>query len=312
MTTVLHIEDDALLAESVQDAFEAFGFRGRYVAATTLAEAREILQAPPSNLDPDLIISDMVLPDGNGLEIVRLVRADPLRWHIPIVILSGDVDHTTVNRAYVLGANSYLGKAKRNLSLAEVIRDLYAHWLRDAQLPSPPKASRTARFTATSVGIRTRFAAAYLKIAETLGAPDAELWMDLALREGNFANLIEFLTNQLGNRELPPDVLDTAVDVQRAHEEQLTMLEGPGVHTREEAERYLRLMISNIHGDAVALVLANLFPVVPVAMSALRHSGATAIEHIADWIEAHSSDADLRSRVPKLRADAAQITGAAR
>jgi CheY-like chemotaxis protein len=301
MTTILHVEDDTLLAESVKDAFTAFGFRGTYLVATTVAEAREMLAHAP-----DLILSDMQLPDGSGLDVVRLVRSDPARRHVPVVMLSGQIDRSTIDRAYVLGANSYVSKFGRG-SLATTIKGLYAHWLKDARLPSPPPATRTLRYASRAVGIRTRLASAYLKIAEELPESHAEIWLDLALREGNVANLVEFLASQLGDREIPADVLEAGEAKQRGLEEQLTMLEGEGVHTSDEADRYMRVMIANLHAEAIVRLIAHLFPVVPVAMKALRESGATALDHVADWIEAHSADVELRNHVAQLHDDAARI-----
>jgi len=307
MTTILHVEDDTTLAETVRDAFEAFGFRGNYLLAASVADARRILGNTPSSQDPDLIISDMQLPDGTGLDIVQFVRTDPLRRHVPIVILSGDVSPSLVNRAYVLGANSYVGKDVRGRSIAETMKILYGHWLRDARLPSPATTTRTLRYASTAVDLRTRFARAYLRIAEQLEPSSADLWMDLALREGNIANLLEFLVSQLGDREVPDDVLDAAEAAQRVQAEQLAMLERHDVRTRADAEQYLRVMTAAVRAEPIARVIAHFFPIVPVAMTALRESGATGLERIADWIEMYSADRELRARVPGLRGDAARI-----
>jgi CheY-like chemotaxis protein len=309
VTTILHVEDDPMLATMVQEAFEAFGFRGNYVVATTVAEAQRILQGVPGPNEPDFIICDLHLPDGTGLDVVKHVRTDPARRHVPIVILSGsvnDVDRSIVNRAYVLGANSYIDKV-RGRSMTETMWNLYAYWLRDARLPSRVEATRTFRYAARAAGIRMRFASVYLQIAENLGHPDGEIWMDLALREGNFANLLTFLSSQLGGREIPEDVLAAGEAAQRVQAELVATLEQQGVRTRDEADRYMLVMTSNIQAETIARAIAQFFPVVPVAMSALRESGAEWLERLAGWIETHSSDRQLLHQVGRLRADAARI-----
>ncbi|HEX7796234.1 MAG TPA: response regulator, partial [Vicinamibacterales bacterium] len=118
MTTVLHVEDDELLAEAVRAAFEAFGFRGTYLAAHSVQEAK-LLLTTPAGPTVNLILSDMNLPDGTGLDVVRTVRSNPSRASVPIVILSGDTDPRAVDQSYVLGANAYIGKSERGRSLGE-------------------------------------------------------------------------------------------------------------------------------------------------------------------------------------------------
>jgi DNA-binding response OmpR family regulator len=60
MTTIFHVEDDELLAGAVQSAFEAFGFAGRFLTASTVREAEDLLAEASPTID--LVISDMSLP----------------------------------------------------------------------------------------------------------------------------------------------------------------------------------------------------------------------------------------------------------
>lgn len=307
MTTILHVEDDETLAELVKETFAAFGFRGTYVIATSVNDARRKLEATRNGRTPDLVISDMNLPDGTGLDVVREIRSDPTLSHVPILILSGDVDPATVKRAYGLGANSYVSKGTRQRSISDVMRDLYSHWLKDAVLPATTAASRTREYISKAISVRSRKAAALMRLGEQLGAPDGEFWMDLALRECNVANLLAFLGRQLGKRELSPDLLKTAEAAQRAEADALAELEHAEVHSHPDVVRHMRVMIANIHAEVAARVIAELFPAAPVAMVAMREVAASALEEIAAWVEAHVSDADLRASVPVLRADATRI-----
>jgi CheY-like chemotaxis protein len=308
VTTILHVEDDIALAETVRDAFEAFGFRGKYVLAQSVAEARRILDDTSSPL-PDLVICDMHLPDGTGLDVVRNIRANPALAHLPIVILSGDVEGDHVSHAYVLGANAYIGKASRGRTPLDVMRTLYAHWFKDARLPGPPGTTRTHRYVARTVNIRTRKAAMCMRIGERLGAADGAFWMDLALREGNLANLIAFLVGQLGERELPAALLDEAEAAQRDELRQLDALEQMRVRTHDDAQQFLRKLVANFQADIIARVIAQLFPVVPVAMTALRAIAAGTLDDIAAWVDAHGTDAQLRAEARALHADAARLRG---
>src|SRR5687768_888811 len=154
MTTILHVEDDESLAEMVATAFEAFGFRGATVTATTLAEAHAILADVVNYPAIDLIISDMQLPDGTGLDVVRFVRSSPVRAHVPILMLSGETDPEKINRAYALGASSYISKLTRGRSVSEMMKALHDHWLKDVRLPTATRAVRTRDLLARSTHVR--------------------------------------------------------------------------------------------------------------------------------------------------------------
>src|SRR5262245_17572992 len=249
----------------------------------------------------------MNLPDGTGLDVVRDIRADPTRRQLPIVILSGIVDRATVNHAYVLGANSYVSKGVRGRSIGEIMRNLYGHWFRDALLPTPVLPTRTYEYVARAVGIRSRKSALFMRVGEKLGLDEGGICMNLALREGNLANLLAFLAGQLGARELADSLLDAAEVVQRNEAHILTELEPREVRTPEDLGLFVQRVISNIHVDVIARVFGQLFPIVPVAMTAMREVAASTLEDIASWIELRSGDGRLRDRVAKLRADAAHI-----
>ena len=96
MTTILQVEDDEVLAGLVQSAFAAFGFRGQFLVASTPREAEGIL----AQQHLDLVISDMELPGGSGLDVVRMVRSDLEQSQVPILILSGHDDARMVSQAY--------------------------------------------------------------------------------------------------------------------------------------------------------------------------------------------------------------------
>src|SRR5689334_1928059 len=158
MTTILHVEDDLLLAEAVRTAFEAFGFRGTNLTASSGAEARKILADVVNHERIDLVISDMQRGDGTGLDVIRYLRSSPGREHTPILMLSGDVDPVNVNRAYALGANAYIPKGTLARSLDTVAQTLQEHWLNDVRLPTPSQLGRTREWITREVSIQTRVA----------------------------------------------------------------------------------------------------------------------------------------------------------
>ncbi|MBF5045494.1 response regulator [Aggregicoccus sp. 17bor-14] len=81
--SVLLVEDDVDLGHLVQRLLSQEGYR--VLRAHTLAEARALLAVRT----PDAVLMDLVLPDGEGLELVAQLRAVPATAGVPVVVVSG-------------------------------------------------------------------------------------------------------------------------------------------------------------------------------------------------------------------------------
>lgn len=300
MTAILHVEDNEFLAGAVQSAFEAFGFSGRFLIASTLKEAERILAEPQQRLD--LVIADVELPDGTGLDVVRAVRSNPGHGHVPILILAGRADASTISRAYALGANSYITKAARGRAPAQVVRTIYDHWLRDVQLPPATIGSgRTHIVIARAMSIRSRLAKQFMTIAERLGGDEGDFWMGVAQREGNLANLLVFLVDQVKDRELPEDILDDLESHQKDTLRVLDELERKASITEDDAFRFLIALSAPTDTPAFVRGVALLFPASPLAMAALIDAQAASFETASAEIEARTKDLALRRGAGELR-----------
>jgi CheY-like chemotaxis protein/two-component sensor histidine kinase len=78
---------------------------------------------------PDLVLLDLHLPDIQGDEILRQIRADPRTQHIPIVIISADATSPQINRLRAAGANDYLTKpidVRKLLALVDAVVPRFA------------------------------------------------------------------------------------------------------------------------------------------------------------------------------------------
>ena len=99
---VLILDDDAAIRTVVAQALKRDGHR--VTTAASIAEAEVQLATTP----PDVLISDVVLPDGNGLDLVqRVVAAHPA---LPVIVLSAQNTLTTAVRSTEVGAFDYLPK----------------------------------------------------------------------------------------------------------------------------------------------------------------------------------------------------------
>lgn len=73
---------------------------------------------------PKLILLDMMLPDISGIEVCRLLRADPRTQHIPVVIITATGDRASRLRALEAGADEFLTKPLNEVILLARIRSL--------------------------------------------------------------------------------------------------------------------------------------------------------------------------------------------
>lgn len=74
-----------------------------------------------SRTPPDLIITDLVLPDGDGFELCRTVRSNPETARIPILILTATPSRENVSRAIQLSVNGFVAKPFNPGTLVEKI-----------------------------------------------------------------------------------------------------------------------------------------------------------------------------------------------
>jgi two-component system, NtrC family, response regulator AtoC len=113
---ILVVEDDRDTRQGLQMLLEEFHLDVR--AASTLAEARDAL----ASFDPDVCLTDLQLPDGDGLDFVRSARAgDPRR---EVVVLTGHGSLDSAVEAMKAGAFDYLVKPLRPVQLEAVLERL--------------------------------------------------------------------------------------------------------------------------------------------------------------------------------------------
>jgi DNA-binding response OmpR family regulator len=78
---------------------------------------------------PSLILLDLNLPKKSGLEVLSWIRGQASLKRVPVVVLTSAWNDADVDRAYELGANSYLVKPVGFGQLVETVRALKQYWL---------------------------------------------------------------------------------------------------------------------------------------------------------------------------------------
>ena len=98
MKKILLIEDDADLFSLIQYNMEKEGFQ--FAGSQTGKGAVELCRREK----PDLVILDIMLPDSDGLDICKRIRAHPELSHLPIIFLTArasETDRIEIGRAHV-------------------------------------------------------------------------------------------------------------------------------------------------------------------------------------------------------------------
>lgn len=99
---VLLVEDDPAIAASIRDGLSANGYTVDWVA-----NGKSALTAVTSTPVPELVLLDLGLPDIDGQDVCRSIRADSA---IPIIVISARGDEVDKVVGLELGADDYLAK----------------------------------------------------------------------------------------------------------------------------------------------------------------------------------------------------------
>lgn len=135
---LLLVEDDSNDVLLLQRAFRKAGVTYQVqvaadgdIAVAYLSGDRQFADRKTHPL-PTLILLDLKLPRRNGLEVLQWIRQQPEQiQRIPVVVLTSSNLSDDVNRAYALGATSYIAKPTGNYGeLVEAIKNVPMERLR--------------------------------------------------------------------------------------------------------------------------------------------------------------------------------------
>jgi two-component system chemotaxis response regulator CheY len=118
MKTILIVEDSATTRALIRAVIDETG-DFETVEASSGFDALKLL--PQQNYD--LVITDINMPDINGLELISFIRNNPRYNHLPIVIVSTERSDEDKRRGIALGANAYVSKPFKSFELQEIIRN---------------------------------------------------------------------------------------------------------------------------------------------------------------------------------------------
>lgn len=142
---VLMVDDDRDDIFLTQRAFKAIDWQGRFQAVESAEELYAHLGMDDEEANgtsrenyPDIVILDLNMPGTNGFDVLRAVRSNPKLAALPIVVMTTSELPADIQKAYSLGANSFISKptSAHDMSmLAERFRD---YWFELTCLPGLP------------------------------------------------------------------------------------------------------------------------------------------------------------------------------
>ena len=130
-TQVLLVEDDPAIARSIIFALERDGLQVTH--SLLLADAGQQI----TQRTPELVILDVGLPDGNGLDFCRELRANPAHAGLPILMLSAHGEEIDRVLGLELGADDYVTKPFSPRELLARVRGMLRRARRPAAVPAP-------------------------------------------------------------------------------------------------------------------------------------------------------------------------------
>lgn len=189
---ILFVDDE----EQIRRLLSSFLSRRGYVVKTAVdgQEALEILASET----PDLVITDVSMPNVDGVELTRRLRADARFGSLPIIMLSAKVQTDEILAGYAEGADEYVPKPIEMRILAAKVESLLrraghaavpAAATEPATPPEPP-AKQVIVFAHGKGGVGTTTLAVNAAVALAASTDRRVTLLDLDLAYGNAATML--------------------------------------------------------------------------------------------------------------------------
>ena len=116
---ILVIDDEPAMQELIRVILERWGFE--LIQALNVTTAVEILRQKPL---PDLVLLDMMLPDIDGLELLRQIRETKVFDNLPVIIVSAAADSDRIRAGLDMGADRYITKPAMSHNLLKTLQEV--------------------------------------------------------------------------------------------------------------------------------------------------------------------------------------------
>jgi DNA-binding response OmpR family regulator len=187
---ILFVDDE----EQIRRLLSSFLTRRGYLVKTAV-DGQEALNMLESET-PDLVITDVNMPNVDGVELTRRLRAHPRLNTMPIIMLSAKVQTDEILAGYAEGADEYVPKPIEMRILAAKVESLLRRVTQPAPVaavagPAPePPAKQIIVFTHGKGGVGTTTLAVHAAVALSASAGKRVTLLDLDLAYGNAARML--------------------------------------------------------------------------------------------------------------------------
>jgi CheY-like chemotaxis protein len=124
---ILLIEDDAVDRMTVERALKEIKVTNRLDMVQNGEEAVAFLK-DASNVRPGIILLDLNMPKMNGIEFLKVIKADDDLKRIPVIVLTTSKDERDRVDSFNLGVAGYMLKPVDYLQFVEVVRTIDLYW----------------------------------------------------------------------------------------------------------------------------------------------------------------------------------------
>jgi DNA-binding response OmpR family regulator len=166
---VVVVDDEADILELISIHLQKSGFQPRLF--NRIAPLLSYLQTDR----PDLLILDLMLPDGDGLDLCRRLKSDPVFRSIPVLILTARSEEIDIVLGLELGADDYMAKPFSPKELVARVRAILRRGASFRPAPDVPPVTiggllrlDTNRFTVTVAGNPVELTATEFNILKLL------------------------------------------------------------------------------------------------------------------------------------------------
>jgi twitching motility two-component system response regulator PilH len=118
MSTVLVVDDSQTLRSMLAEMLESVGIR--VIEAANGIEAKAHIQEKL----PDLVITDLIMPEMNGYELCRWIKNDPAKQNVPVLICSTKSEEFDRYWGMKQGADAYITKPFHPPELLKTVKQL--------------------------------------------------------------------------------------------------------------------------------------------------------------------------------------------
>jgi CheY-like chemotaxis protein len=117
MTNVLIIEDNLEILENTVEILELEGY-----STITASNGLEGIEQAKQHL-PDIILCDIMMPEADGYEVLKVLKAHPETADIPFIYLTASVERKEVQAGFDMGARGYIRKPFDSEELFKTIEE---------------------------------------------------------------------------------------------------------------------------------------------------------------------------------------------